>query len=265
MRYYDQHMHTYFSPDSIEHFENYLEQSDKPLITTEHLDFFSQLQATEDVIPDYSAYSAEVDRLNERYNNRLLKGIEVGFTYSDRDEIQAFLRGKAYDLVLLSIHHNGTHNFMILDDNAVPLEENLKEYYDLMLEGVKNFPNANVLAHFDYGLRSYEVTVEDLKLVEDRLKEIFKVVIQNGQAMELNTKSMYKYDNAHLYDYAIDLYQSVGGELFTIGSDAHHANDYEYHFEEAVKMLEEKGVKELVIFQKQKPIMVELPTKKVFV
>ena len=64
MRYYDQHMHTYFSPDSIEHFENYLEQSDKPLITTEHLDFFSPLQATEDVIPDYSAYSADVDRLN---------------------------------------------------------------------------------------------------------------------------------------------------------------------------------------------------------
>lgn len=265
MRYYDQHMHTYFSPDSVEHFENYLEQNDKPLITTEHLDFFSPQQANDDVIPDYVSYSAEVDRLNKRYDNRLLKGIEVGFTYADRDKIQDFLRGKAYDLILLSIHHNGKHNFMMLDDSDVPLEENLVEYYDLMLEGVKHFPNANVLAHFDYGLRSYDVTVEELKMVEDRLKEIFKVVIQNGQAMELNTKSMYKHGNAHLYEYAIELYQSVGGELFTIGSDAHNANDYEYHFKDATKILEQRGVKELVVFQKQKPIMVDLPIKKVFV
>ena len=39
MGYYDQHMHTHFSPDSAESFENYLEQTDGLLVTTEHLDF----------------------------------------------------------------------------------------------------------------------------------------------------------------------------------------------------------------------------------
>lgn len=38
MKYYDQHMHTYYSYDSEEHFENYLPLADdKFLVTTEHL------------------------------------------------------------------------------------------------------------------------------------------------------------------------------------------------------------------------------------
>lgn len=45
MRYYDQHLHTYFSPDSRETFENYLNLTDLPLISTEHLDFFQPLTA----------------------------------------------------------------------------------------------------------------------------------------------------------------------------------------------------------------------------
>ena len=47
MRYYDQHLHTYFSPDSSETFENYLLQSDLPVVTTEHLDFISSFWTTD--------------------------------------------------------------------------------------------------------------------------------------------------------------------------------------------------------------------------
>lgn len=259
MVYYDQHMHTYFSPDSKEQFENYLEQSSKPLITTEHLDYFSPHQTSDDVIPDFVAYSKTIAHLNEQYDGRIRKGIEVGFTYPDRDKIQAFLRGKDYDLILLSIHHNGKYNYMQLSNSDIPLAENLEDYYSLMLQGVKEFPNANVLAHFDYGLRGYDVTVADLKQVEDKLVRIFQTIIQNNQAFELNTKSMYRHGNAHLYDYAIALYQSVGGKLFTVGSDAHKAEDYELHFQDAFRMLQAHGVKELVTYHKQEPVLVALP------
>lgn len=261
MQYYDQHMHTHFSPDSLEKFEHYLSQSDKTIITTEHLDFFSEKQKSDDVIPDFEGYSAEIKRLNQQYGNRILKGIEVGFTYADREKIQEFLKGKDYDLILLSIHHNGRHNFMNLGNDDVPLQENIKEYYSLMLEGVQEFPNANVLAHFDYGLRGYEVSVDELKKAEDQLVKVFEAVIQNELAFELNTKSMYRHGNAHLYEYAIDLYQSVGGKLFTVGSDAHKAADYEFHFDEAFDMLKRHGVKELVTFQKQEPTVRAIPDK----
>lgn len=262
MHYYDQHMHTHFSPDSVETFEHYLERSaGKRLITTEHLDYFSAEQASDDVIPDFEAYSAEIERLNQLYGNRILKGIEVGFTHPDKERIQDFLKGKDYDLILMSIHHNGRYGFMQLGNDDVPLEEQLEEYYSLMLQGVREFKNANVLAHFDFGLRSYEVSVAELKTIEHKLVEIFETAVQQDIALELNTRSMYRYGNAHLYEYAIDLYRSVGGTLFTVNSDAHVVEDYELRFNDAFDMLREHGVEQLVVFENQQPTFVEIPQR----
>lgn len=261
MHYYDQHMHTYFSPDSMETFEHYLERSNgKTVITTEHLDFFSPEQTSDDVIPDFNAYSAEIERLNQLYDNRLLKGIEVGFTYPDKEKIQDFLKDKDYDLILLSIHHNGRYGFMQIGNDDVPLDEHLEEYFGLMLQAVREFKNANVLAHFDFGLRSYDVSVEELKTIEHLLVDIFETAVQEDIALELNTRSMYRYGNAHLYEYAIDLYRSVGGKLFTVSSDAHVIEDYELQFEDAFSMLKEHGVDQLVVFKEQQPSFVYIPT-----
>lgn len=260
MRYYDQHLHTHFSPDSRETFENYLALSDLPMITTEHLDYFSSLQKIDDVVPDYAGYSATVDELNTTYDNRLLKGIEIGFTYADRHRIEEFLEGKTYDLKLLSIHHNGRHGFMTLNHDQKPLDTHLDEYFNLMLQGVQNAPYANVLAHFDFGLRGYdEVQLADLERKEAILSQIFKRMIQQDQALELNTRSMYRYGNAHLYDYAIGLYKQLGGQLYTVSSDAHRAADYQLHFKEAFAMLRQHGVQKLAVYQKQTALLVPIP------
>lgn len=262
MRYYDQHLHTYFSPDSIEKFENYLDLSDLPVVTTEHLDFYSSFQKMDDVIPDYHGYSEKIEELNKIYNNRLLKGIEVGFTYPDRYKIKQFLEDKVYDLILLSIHHNGRHGFMHLNHDTKNIFEHLEEYFSLMLQGVKNVPEANVLAHFDFGLRGYDdVTIKELQRFESQLTQILKTMIKNEQALELNTRSMFRYDNAHLYDYVIGLYRRLGGEMFTVSSDAHVAADYELQFEDAFSMLRKYDVDKLVIFQNKEPRFVDIPSK----
>lgn len=260
MQYYDQHMHTHYSPDSVERFENYLVLSDKPLITTEHLDFFSPQQNRDPYIPDFTAYSAEIEQLNQRFDNRIRKGVEVGFTKPDKDKIFHYLDKKDFDLVLLSIHHNGRYNFMQVGNQDIPLDRTLEEYYTLMLEAVQEFPQANVLAHFDYGLRGYELSVEELQAAEERLLSVFQAAVERDIAFELNTGSMYRHENAHLYDYAIGLYLSVGGKMFTVGSDAHKAQDYERYFPDAFTMLKQHGVEKLTVFREREPIMVDLPT-----
>ncbi|XJS11378.1 histidinol phosphate phosphatase [Aerococcaceae bacterium WGS1372] len=260
MRYYDQLLHTYFSPDSSEQFENYLNQSDLPFVSTEHLDYFSSNQSNDDVIPDYEGYSQKIDQLKSNYDRPILKGIEIGFTYPDRHRIESFIQKKDYDIKLLSIHHNGRHGFMTLNHNTKDLQIHLKEYFNLMLEGVKHASYANVLAHFDFGLRGYDnVLIEDLYPSEKTLTEIFKTMIAQEQALELNTRSMYRYDNDHLYDYAIDLYQSLGGKMFTVSSDAHVASDYQLHFNDAFNKLRSHNVNQLVVFQKNQPIFVDIP------
>lgn len=259
MKYYDQHMHTYHSYDCEEQFENYLSLSDKFLVTTEHMDFQNPYTGFQDNFPDYESYAAEIVGLNEKYGDRILKGIEIGYTQRDSEKIRHYLKDKMYDVLLLSVHQNGNYDFMQEEILAQSLEETLEQYYGLMLAAVTNFKEANILTHFEYGLRLYDVTVADLEKVEPLLLQVFTKAVENDLAFELNSKSMFKYGNAHLYEYGIALYKKAGGTLFTLGSDAHVAADYEAHFAEMSAMLGRHGIDELVIFQKQQPIMVKRP------
>ena len=162
-------------------------------------------------------------------------------------------------MVLLSVHQNGKYDFM---EDAVleySLEETMEEYFQLMLKAVGDFSQANVLAHFEYGLRRYDVTINDLIKFEPLLIKIFKTAIENNLAFELNGKSMFKYNNTHLYEYGIDLYKSLGGKYFTVGSDAHIAKDYEFHFNDMFELLKQQKIEYLTVFQKGIPFLVKRP------
>ena len=76
MTYYDQHLHTHHSYDSQADFTDYLDNSTGFVVTTEHFDVANPVTGQTDV-PDYWAYSAEIEQLNIQYGNRILKGIEI--------------------------------------------------------------------------------------------------------------------------------------------------------------------------------------------
>ena len=106
MTYYDQHLHTHYSYDSQADFTDYLDNSTGFVVTTEHFDVANPVTGQTDA-PDYATYSAEIDQLNLKYGNRILKGIEIGYYQPKEAEILAYLADKTYDLKLLSVHHNG--------------------------------------------------------------------------------------------------------------------------------------------------------------
>lgn len=259
MDYYDQHLHTYFSFDSQERFENYLANNPSFLVTTEHLDPLNPASNYQDDYPDYEQYCLEIDRLNQSQRNRVLKGIEIGYLKQEHEAITSYLSDKFFDLKLLSFHHNGVYDYM---DDAVlskSASELIHEYYTLMLEGLKQFGDAQVLAHFDYGLRRFDISAVLLQREgETLLREIFTWTVQRGMAFELNSKSMYQYHKFPLYDYAISLYQQVGGTLFTLGSDAHTAAMAGSGFDMSKSLLKNHQVTHLTVFQKGKPIPIAL-------
>jgi len=249
LTYYDQHMHTYFSPDSRETFENYLEQTDGIIVTTEHFDFRGSRSYGEDMILDYDAYSSKIDELNKQYGERIRKGIEIGYTKESVDEITEYLAGKEFDVKLLSIHQNGVYNFMSAAVDDLDPKAVMKEYYNLCIEAVENTEDINILAHFDFGLRRITADLSDLKEFEPTLKELLNLLIKKDIALELNTRSMYDYNNFDLYNYMIDLYLSLGGNRFSLGSDCHSINQYRYHFDDAVELLKGKGVTDVIQFK----------------
>lgn len=238
----DNHLHTHFSYDSEANFRDYLDNSTGPIVTTEHYDPSNPYSGQDD-IPDYEAYSAEIAELNKVYDNRLKRGIEIGYYQPREADILAFLSDKDYDLKLLSVHHNGVNDY--LDDEVKDMDKDavISDYLDRLEYAVGRVP-ADVLAHFDYGFRLFDLTVADLQAYEPQLKRIFQKMIVEGLAFELNSKSMYLYHNEHLYRYALGLVKGLGATKFSVGSDGHRLEHFRLQFERIAELLREFGIDE---------------------
>ena len=212
------------------------------MMTTEHYDL-SNPYTKQDDVPDYDAYSREIAELNRKYGNRIKKGIEIGYYELREDDIIAYLADKNYDLKLLSVHHNGTNDY--LDDEVVDMEkaEIIQEYLD-KLEYAIGRVDADVLAHFDYGFRIFDMTVEDLKVYEPQLKRIFQKMIDHDLAFELNSKSMYLYGKEELYRYALSLVKELGCHKYSIGSDGHKLEHFRLAFDKIQALLDEFSIED---------------------
>lgn len=253
MVFYDQHMHTYYSPDSSETFEEYLKQTTGPVITTEHMDFNGFFMNGKDVVLDYESYSKKINQLNTQYDNPIRKGIEIGYTRKSHTQIEDYLKGKRFDVQLLSVHQNEEYDFLQAIVKERNVQDVMDEYFSLLLEAVEQFPTANVLAHFDYGIRLFNVSVKELEEHQVILEAVLQKVIDNNMAFELNTRSMYQYGNVDLYERMISWYLELGGDSFSLGSDAHSIEYYAFHFDEAIALLEKKGVSSVTVFKQQQP------------
>ena len=260
MNYYDQHLHTFLSFDSEETFEHYLEHQPTFLVATDHFDLANAGTGFKDDIPNYHHLSEKINQLQPQTATTILKGIEIGVVPGQESTIMDYLATHPYDLKLVSIHQNGRFDYM--DDQVLTMDKFkvATMYFDQMLQVLKSFPDGHILTHFEYGLRRFNFSAQELEEhFEATLRQIFELVIQRELAFEVNAKSFGRYQNAPLYEYAIPLYQSLGGKLFTLGSDAHVAQDYRLLFPEMSQLLRKFDVNQLVVFQGNERYLTDLP------
>ncbi|NQH34440.1 hypothetical protein HO665_09570 [Streptococcus suis] len=238
----DNHLHTHHSYDSKVRFQDYLEHYSGEIVTTEHFDL-SNPYSKQDDIPDYEAYSQEIAVLNEDYGKRIKKGIEIGYFQPRETDILAYLADKDFDLKLLSVHHNGVNDY--LDEEVADMDKMavMTDYLDRLEYAVGRVP-ADVLAHFDYGFRLFDVTVQELETFEPQLIRIFKKMIAHDLAFELNAKSIYLYHHEELYRYALQLVKELGCNRYSLGSDGHVLEHFQLGFEKMLQMLEDYGIPE---------------------
>ncbi|MBM7636448.1 hypothetical protein [Streptococcus saliviloxodontae] len=236
----DNHLHTHHSYDSDANFTDYLDKYDGELVTTEHYDL-SNPYTKQDDVPDYDAYSSEIAELNRRYDNRIKRGIEIGYFEPREADILSFLDGKDYDLKLLSVHHNGVNDY--LDEEVADMDKHaiIQEYLD-KLEHAIGRVEADVLAHFDYGFRLFDVTVDELAQYEEQLRRIFTKMIAAELAFELNAKSMYLYHHEDLYRYALGLVKELGCHKYSVGSDGHKLEHFRLSFDKISAILDEYDI-----------------------
>jgi histidinol-phosphatase (PHP family) len=129
-------------------------------------------------------------------------------------------------------------------------------YFETILYNVKHFKSYNVYGHLDYILRYGRTKAEHFRISDyrDLFKEIFKTIVYDGKGIEINTAGLYHgLDFPHPHTDILRLYKEAGGEIITIGSDAHKVNFVGYGFDKAKETLQNHGFKYYCTFKNMKP------------
>ena len=90
---------------------------------------------------------------------------------------------------------------------------------------------------------------------EDRLEAILRLVVEQGLGIEVNTN----HGNTPLPDEKwLRMYRALGGEIITLGSDAHRPEDVGCVIRERQELLRQCGFKRFCTFEKMRPVWHEL-------
>lgn len=88
----------------------------------------------------------------------------------------------------------------------------------------------------------------------DIFDEILKKIIDNGKALEINSAGLkYGIGFAHPRMEILRRYRELGGELITIGSDAHAGKEIAFGFWNVFELLENLGYKYYFVYENRKP------------
>ena len=266
----DFHTHSYFSGDCDTPMESMIIKAVSLDMThlcfTEHLDLDYPVREGENINFDLNTrkYREEFLILKEKYKKdiHLLWGVELGLQNHIYPSLHTYVQENPFDFVIASSH---------LCDSADPYYpdffENKNEdevyaiYFSSILENVKNFSDYDVYGHLDYIVR-YGPT-KDARYSYEKYRDIFdsvlKTVIENGKGIEVNTGGIkYGLKDLHPCTAVLKRYKELGGEIITIGSDAHTPENLLHHFSRAKSILEECGFKYYTVFQERKPEFIRL-------
>ena len=99
----------------------------------------------------------------------------------------------------------------------------------------------------------------DLAKHQEAIDQIFRALIDAGKALEVNTSGYRQKIGRPLPDLPlVRRYRELGGELVTLGSDAHSTQDLGKGIEEGMEMLQEAGFRYVALYEQRKPILLPL-------
>ena len=196
---------------------------------------------------------------------RFYRGIELGQPNQDPASAQEALSGRNYDFVIGSIHNiRGYEDFFFLDYSKVEpefIDQLLTTYWEEEQEVIA-WGNFDSLGHLTYPLRYIEgdhgIPV-DLSKHREAIDGIFRALIQKGKALEVNTSGLRQKIGRTLPDLPLlRRYRELGGELVTLGSDAHSTGDLGKGIDEGMELLEEAGFRYFAVYEQHAPILLPL-------
>jgi len=255
---FDYHMHSDFSADSDTPMETTIEKAIslglEEICFTDHIDYD---YPDKDWIFEFDlkAYDQKIRKLQEVYADkiRIKKGLEIGLQPHLLERYQKLMEAETFDFVICSMHSVAGHDlhsggFM----QGKTTEEGSEIYYKELLDCIKKYKEFSILGHVDL-IKRYTKEKSNYDF-HNLLSEIFKEIIPHGLGIELNTSGFrYGLESGMPSRDILTLYKECGGEILTIGSDAHTETALASHFTESLELIEEIGFKYIATFDNMQP------------
>ena len=245
---WDCHMHSSFSADSDTSMEDMIREAICRGLTgicfTEHLDpDYPPTPDNEIFELDLDGYRKTLFRLREKYQKELQIhfGIELGLQPHLHDYFHELLATMPFDFVIGSSHV--VHGYdPYYKEYFKGREESAcyREYFESILENLHAFSEMDVYGHIDYIVRygPNQNKYYTYERYQDILDEILRTVIARGRGIELNTGGFhYGLGEPNPCRAVIRRYRELGGEIITIGADAHGPEKIAYDFDKAAAIL----------------------------
>ena len=233
----DLHVHTNHSCDSIVKIEEYCEKAIqiglKYICFTDHVDF----NKTDCGYGYYNAsrFFNEFNNAKEKFSGKLniLSGIEFAEPHIYKKEFDKY-RKLPYDFLLGSIHYWIEDMFPSeMIKNNIPVETAFEKYWEEVYKAV-TYGGFDSIAHIDFPKRYYKKRIWE----RDQIYDIFKEMVKNDIALEINTSSLRSGLSETMPDKEfLKIYEDAGGIKITIGADTHLIEDLSAGYDYASSLI----------------------------
>ncbi len=258
---WDQHMHCCYSGDSEAAPEDMIAAAYKRGLSgitfTDHLDLDCAIEPelfSLDIVPR----AEHLARLAIEWEGRLTVGcgIELGLQPHLAARHRALLSSHDFDLVIGSTHTvAGIDPYYPVFFEGKTEDEAYLGYFEATLENVKAFDDFDVCGHLDYVVRygPHKNQFYSYEKYRDVLDATLRALIERGKGIELNTGGFKAgLGEPHPCQEVLRRYRQLGGEIITLGSDAHAPEYVAYAFERAAGILKEAGFSYYTVFRNRK-------------
>ena len=238
---FDTHAHSDNSPDSLHSIpficENAAHRGLSVVTITDHCEcnaYYEDKEFHNDYQRSIRQSYFETVKAKVAFANRIrvLTGIELGQPVQNLAAAEEAVSANPYDFVLASVHNIADQPdfyFMNFDDPSTDIDGLLEAYFDEVLAVVR-WGRFDALAHLTYPIRY--ITGVYHRVVE--IGEISPALAQVARFKEL------------------------GGEIVTIGSDAHRAQELGAGFEAGVRLAKQAGFGQVAYYVERKPQFVAI-------
>ncbi len=256
----DFHLHTDFSGDCTTPARDQIDKAislgmDRICITDHHdPDVVSDC----DFNLDLDSYFPAMRQLKEEYKDRIRIeiGIELGLQCHIADPLKELTERYDFDFIIGSSHFvDGMDPYYEEYFRDRSRKEAYRRFFEVSLDRVKMIDCFDSYGHLDYIVR-YDRPMKNYDPSEylEYIDAILQTLIDKGKALECNTGGFsYGTGFPNPKPEILKRYRQMGGELITVGSDAHIPEDVGTHFNETAGLLKDCGFRYYTVYHNRKP------------